>query len=169
VRAALLAGCLCIGLSGRSNAHITLAVKEAPQGSYYRAVFDVPHGCSGSATTSVSVEIPADIVMAKPQPKAGWTLSLAHEKLAKPIVRESGSLMTERVSRVTWSGGVLPDDEFDSFMVWVRLPNHSGPLYFPTVQHCEVGETRWIEIPPSGKTPRDVPHPPPYLLLTAPQ
>jgi uncharacterized protein YcnI len=164
----MLTGTLLLGRAATCAAHITLATKEAAEGSYYLAVFDVPHGCSGSATTSISVDIPADIVTAKPQPKAGWTLTLTHEKLAEPVKRESGAMMTERVSNVSWSGGTLPDEEFDSFTILMHLPNRPGPLYFPTVQHCESGETRWIEMPPAGKTTRDVPHPPPYVTLIAP-
>ncbi len=31
-------------------AHVTLEKRQAPVGSYYKAVFAVPHGCAGSAT-----------------------------------------------------------------------------------------------------------------------
>jgi uncharacterized protein YcnI len=164
----MLASTLLLGTAATCAAHITLATKEAAEGSYYLAVFDVPHGCAGSATASISVDIPADIITAKPQPKPGWTLSLKHENLAEPIKRESGAMMTERVSNVSWSGGVLPDEEFDSFTILVHLPNRTGPLYFPTVQNCQSGETRWTEIPPAGKSTHDVPHPPPYVTLIPP-
>ena len=33
-----------------------------------------------------------------------------------------------------------------------KLPEAPGPLYFPTVQACEAGETRWEETPsPDGR------------------
>jgi uncharacterized protein YcnI len=152
-----------------SFAHITLAVRDAPGGSYYQAVFNVPHGCSGAATTGLTVEIPGEIISAKPQPKPGWSLLMTHEALEQPLKLESGRSMTERVSTISWQGGVLPDDEFDSFVILVHLPNRAGPLYFPTVQHCAGAETQWIDLPPPGKTTRDVPHPPPYVIIAAPR
>ncbi|MFX9740594.1 DUF1775 domain-containing protein, partial [Acinetobacter baumannii] len=34
-----------------ASAHVTLENRQAAVGSYYKAVFAVPHGCAGSATT----------------------------------------------------------------------------------------------------------------------
>jgi uncharacterized protein YcnI len=149
-------------------AHITLATREAKSGSYYQAVFDVPHGCDGAPTTGLTVIIPPEITMAKPQPKPGWTLVITREPLATPVTSESGRLVTERVKTISWTGAVLPDDEFDHFILVTRLPAGTGPVYFPTIQSCGAGETDWTERPPAGKTPHDVRHPPPYVTLTAP-
>jgi uncharacterized protein YcnI len=153
-------------LPASAFAHITLETRQAAAGSPYQAMFDVPHGCAGSATTAISVTIPEGIVGAKPEPKAGWTLTIAHEKLAQPLTGESGRPITERVSAITWRGGPLPDDEFDRFLIVLRLPERTGPLYFPTVQTCVEGETHWGDTIPPGKTWRDVPHPPPFVTLT---
>ena len=35
-------------------AHVTLEKRQAPVGSYYKAVFAVPHGCAGSATVKLA-------------------------------------------------------------------------------------------------------------------
>jgi copper(I)-binding protein len=51
--------------------------------------------------------------------------------------------------------------------LFLKLPAKTGPLYFPTVQQCEKGETRWTDIPAAGQAWRDVPHPAPVLQLTA--
>jgi uncharacterized protein YcnI len=150
------------------SAHITLATREAKSGAYYQAVFDVPHGCDGAPMTALTVTIPAGIVIAKPQPKPGWTLIITREKLATPVTSESGRPITQRVTTISWTGGPLPDDEFDQFVMVMRLPDTTGPLYFPTLQSCGPTETRWTEIPPAGKTPHDVRHPPPYVTLTRP-
>jgi len=162
-----LAACIALLLPAQAAmAHITLAAKEAKPGSYYQAVFEVPHGCGGAPTTAITVVIPEGVIAAKPQPKPGWTLVITREKLAVPVASESGREITERVKTISWTGGPLPDDEFDSFTIVMRLPGGAGPLYFPTVQTCGAGETRWTEVPPAGKTPRDVRHPPPYVTLT---
>jgi hypothetical protein len=56
----LLAAALAIALSTASpaGAHITLENREATVGSSYKAVFVVPHGCAGSATVKIRVQIP---------------------------------------------------------------------------------------------------------------
>jgi periplasmic copper chaperone A len=146
-------------------AHIVLAVREAPAGSYYKATFRVPHGCDGSPTVAISVELPPGIVVAKPAAKPGWTLEIEKERLARPVVNE-GHELTERVRLVRWQGGHLPDDEYDEFSLMVRLPPRQGPLYFPVTQRCEKGETAWVERPTEGAA-RPL-HPAPSVLLTAP-
>ena len=55
-------------------AHITLETKQATVGSYYKAVFAVPHGCKGSPTVKIRVQIPEGVIGVKPMPKAGWTV-----------------------------------------------------------------------------------------------
>jgi uncharacterized protein YcnI len=39
-----------------ARAHVTLEKRQAPVGSYYKAVFAVPHGCAGSATVKLRVQ-----------------------------------------------------------------------------------------------------------------
>ncbi len=43
---------------GPAAAHVTLENREAPVGAAYKAVLRVPHGCEGTATTSLRVRIP---------------------------------------------------------------------------------------------------------------
>ena len=57
----------------RPAAHVTLEKRQAPVGSYYKAVFAVPHGCAGSATVKLRVQIPEGVIGIKPMPKPGWT------------------------------------------------------------------------------------------------
>ena len=56
-------------------AHVTLENREAPVGATYKAVLRVPHGCEGTATTSLRVRIPEGVIGVKPMPKPGWTLA----------------------------------------------------------------------------------------------
>ncbi|SFI70785.1 Domain of unkown function [Bradyrhizobium sp. Gha] len=52
-----------------------------------------------------------------------------------------------------WSGGNLPDRNYDEFVVSSFLTDSLMPnttLYFPVVQECEKGVSRWIEIPAEG-------------------
>ena len=64
-------------------AHITLEKEEAPAKSFYKAVLRVPHGCEGSATVKVRVQIPEGVIAVKPMPKAGWQLEMLKGKYEK--------------------------------------------------------------------------------------
>ncbi|HEY4081622.1 MAG TPA: YcnI family protein [Burkholderiaceae bacterium] len=151
-----------------ASAHITLEQKQAPAGSYYKAVLQVPHGCKGSATTAVRVRIPDGIFNAKPQPKPGWTLKITRSKLAQPVDAGHGHVLAERVSEIAWTGGPLPDDNFDEFRIVMKLPDRPGTtLYLPVVQECVKGSTRWIEQPDAARPGVEPEFPAPALQLGA--
>jgi uncharacterized protein YcnI len=148
-------------------AHVTLEQREAPAHSYYKAQLRVTHGCKGSPTVRVRVRLPDGVLSVKPQPKPGWKVETTKVKLAKPIEDGHGNRITEVVGEVAWSGGSLPDEQFDEFAVMMRLPDRPGTtVYFPVVQECEQGAHRWIEIPGPGKSARDYREPAPALRLT---
>lgn len=133
--------------------HIVLENKSAPAGSSYKAVFLVGHGCQGSATTGVAVQIPAGFLGAKPYPKAGWTASAHLGRLAKPY-ESHGKQISEDVTVVSWKAATpvaaLPDAFFDEFVLRGKLPASPGPLWFKVLQTCENGSNDWSEIPASG-------------------
>ena len=65
-----------------ASAHVTLENRQATIGSGYKAVFAVPHGCAGSATTKIRVQIPEGVIAVKPMPKAGWNVEVIKGKYA---------------------------------------------------------------------------------------
>ncbi len=134
-------------------------MESAAAGSFPAIGFTVGHGCEGSPTKSVSIQVPAGVISAKPQPKPGWKLTLKKGKLPVP-----GTLFGEKITTgllsVTWSGGTLRDDTFDQFYLRIAVPNTPGKtLYFPVVQRCAKGVHRWIEIPQKGKPEPESPAP----------
>lgn len=142
-------------------AHITFEVPQAPVGSTYKAVLRVPHGCSGNATTKISVKIPEGFISVKPMPKAGWTLSTT-KGAYKETYELWGSKVTEGVTEVTWADGNLPDEYYDEFVLrgTVASTLKSGTtLYFPVLQTCSTGEEAWIEIPVEGQPEPELPAP----------
>jgi uncharacterized protein YcnI len=133
-------------------AHISLENRQAAVGASYKAVFAVPHGCAGSATTKIRVQIPEGVIAAKPMPKAGWSLEAVKGKYTGSYDYH-GAKLTEGIKEVVWSGGKLADDNYDEFVVSTFLSGGLKPnsmLYFPVVQECEQGTSRWIDIPPEG-------------------
>jgi uncharacterized protein YcnI len=137
-----------------ASAHVTLENRQATIGSGYKAVFAVPHGCAGSATTKIRVQIPEGVIAVKPMPKAGWNVETIKGKYAAEYDYH-GTKHSEGVREVVWSGGKLPDDYYDEFVISTFLTGVLKPdtvLYFPTVQECEQGISRWIDIPQGGGT-----------------
>jgi uncharacterized protein YcnI len=135
-----------------ASAHITLENREATIGAPYKAVFAVPHGCAGSATIKIRVQIPEGVIGVKPMPKAGWNVEAIKGKYAADYDFH-GNKLSEGVKEVVWSGGRLSDDNYDEFVVSTFLTGGLKPnsmLYFPVVQECEQGVSRWIDIPADG-------------------
>lgn len=164
---ALGAGFLCLALAaGSASAHVVLETREAPAGSYYKAVLKVGHGCDGAATTAIRVRVPDGVVGVKPMPKPGWTLSTKEGEYAQAY-ESHGRTITHGVTEVAWTGGSLPDSWYDEFVFQAVLPKQPAGtvLYFPVVQECEKGAHRWIEIPEAGKTAADYREPAPGLTL----
>lgn len=135
------------------HAHIVLEQKSAIAGSYHKVTFMVGHGCDGSPTTGIDIEMPEPMAVVKPMPKPGWQLSTQTAPLAAPMSLH-GRPITETVSRVSWKGGPLPDGHYDEFTVLLQLPKRSGPLYFKVAQLCENGRSDWVEIPAAGQSGR---------------
>jgi len=152
---------LCAPLA---NAHVVLDKKTAPAGSYFWGAFRVGHGCEGSATVAITVNLPDGIRGAKPMPKAGWTVERKLEKLAKPY-DSHGKAVTEEVTAITWRGGPLPDDFFDEFAMQMQLPATPGPIWFKVLQQCEKGENNWATVPATGTSTRGIKAPAALLEL----
>lgn len=161
----ILAGAFVAALLTPAAAHVTLEIKETRIDAPYRAVLRVPHGCDKSATTAIRVRIPAGVIGVKPKPAPGWTLKTVTAQYPKPV-KYYHSELTEGVVEISWSGGKLPDEWYEEFIFSGYISADMEPgktLYFPVVQECEKGVSRWIEIPAAGQSePR---HPAPGLKL----
>src|ERR1700755_567870 len=124
-----------------AGAHITLKGKEATIGTAYDAVFAVPHGCAGSATIKVRVQIPEGVIAQQPAAKPGWNVETVTGKYAASYDNH-GTSVSQGITEVVWSGGKLPDHHNEDFVIPTFLTSALKPdtvLYFPTVQECEQG------------------------------
>lgn len=132
--------------AGPAGAHIHTDPEQAPAGSTTTVGFEVEHGCEGSPTVEVSIEIPQGVNDASAEPLPGWSGSV-----------ESG------VAR--WTGGSLPDDSPGVFPLRMTLPSQPGPLPFKMIQRCAEGSLEWIEDTVAGQPEPE--HPAPILEVTA--
>jgi periplasmic copper chaperone A len=150
-----------------ASAHVTLEQNAAPVGAPYKAIFKVPHGCDGSSTIQLTVQIPEGVIAVKPMVKTGWDIETMRGPYARSYSYFHGAKFDQGVKEVTWSGGRLPDAFYDEFVlsVFIAADLSAGQnLYFPVVQTCEKGEHRWIEVPMPAKSPEGDPAPAVKLL-----
>jgi uncharacterized protein YcnI len=149
--------------------HVTLERQEASIGASYKAVLKVPHGCAGSATTRLRVQVPEGFIAVKPMPKPGWTIDIVKGRYDRSYAFMHGMTLTEGVREISWSGK-LDDGYYDEFVLagFVAAALKPGDtLYFPAVQECEKGVARWIEIPAAGQDAHSLSNPAPGVLLIA--
>lgn len=143
----LLAACCAAPLA---HAHVTIDPPRAAAGAYQRLAFRVGHGCEGSATTAITVQIPDGVNGAKPMPKPGWNIEITQAPLATPL-QAHGKTVTSRVAAISWRGGPLPDAYYDEFVMQVKLPETPGRYAFKVGQVCEKGRVDWVELPAPGE------------------
>jgi uncharacterized protein YcnI len=151
-------------------AHVSLETTTAKVNSNYKAILRVPHGCDGKATIGLRVRLPEGVISVKPMPKPGWTIEKTQGQYAKAY-DFYGEQKTGGVRELAWSGGNLPDDEYDEFVFRAYVTDAFKPgekIAFPVVQECDGGATtRWIEVPAQGKTAEDYEHPAPTVTVIA--
>jgi uncharacterized protein YcnI len=167
-RVAAATGVLTLALAGTAAAHITANPGEAPSDGYATLSFEVGHGCEESPTTQLRIKVPPSVPSATPGVHPLWDVATKEGK--KDKVELHGETITRGVSEVTFTAKQpLPPDRLDSVRLSVKLPagQEGESVYFPTIQRCEKGQTRWIQIPAEGENPDELEDPAPAVVLTA--
>lgn len=125
--ALLVGGVLALGAPLAASAHVHATADSSAAGSTSLVTFEVPHGCEGATTNTLTIDIPDGIDSVTPTVKAGWDV----EKVADG----------DRVSQVVYTaqGEGLADGFRDTFAISVPLPagEEGDVLEFPTTQGCE--------------------------------
>lgn len=167
--AALGALALAFGGAAAANAHVDLSGSSSEAGSSTLLTFSFSHGCEGSPTTAIAIQIPEGINTVAPTANANWTVKKVMETLDAPITDSSGNEVTERVGEVLYTTDTpVPDGIRDAFTLSLTLPEIAAEttLPFPVVQSCEVGENVWVEIPAEGQDPHDLDAPAPAIEVS---
>jgi uncharacterized protein YcnI len=151
-------------------AHVTIDPGEGPADGYATLQVQVPHGCDGSATRAIRVQIPESVPSVTPQVHPGWEVTTKDGP--KDAVELHGETVTRGVEEVVWTAadaGPLPDGRLDLFGMSVKLPagKAGDAVYFPTVQECVKGSSGWIQIPGAGESEDDLESPAPAVMVTA--
>lgn len=128
-----------------ASAHVSVDATSTAAGSYSVLTFSAGHGCDGSPTTRVAIELPETLVAATPTVNPNWTIEKVYAPLDTPIEQEHGDPLEERVSEIVYTAITpLAADQRDTFALSLALAGEEGDvLEFRTTQTCEVGEVVW--------------------------
>ncbi|MFD6445884.1 YcnI family protein [Promicromonospora sp. NPDC060204] len=154
IRRAALTGLAAVGLvvlgTTTASAHVTITPSTTAAGATAELRVEIPHGCEDSATTAISVRVPAEATDVTASGTDRWAVEQTPDAL-------------------TWSTDEpLPDGEHAEVEFSVRLPDDAGAtLVFPVVQQCEVGEAAWTEVAEHGAGHDALERPAPVLVVTA--
>ena len=158
-----------LALAAPAGAHVGPDKTEVAAGSYVDVAMGVPHGCDGSPTTKIEIQIPKELTDVTPLVVPGWKGSVTTEKLDPPVKAEDGDEITERDATVTWTaepGNELADHWKVSFGLSFKVPDAEGTaLVFPTIQTCQQGTSEWIE--PTVEGEEEPEHPAPTVMIVA--
>lgn len=148
-------------------AHVTFETAEVRADATVKFVARVPHGCSGEATHTVQIDLPAGLLDAKPMPKAGWTLTTQRAPFERAY-KLYGKDVTEGVRRITWSSGSLEDGHYDEFVFRARVDGSLAgtTLTIPVTQLCATGQAAWVERPAAGQDAHALKFPAPTVRVS---
>lgn len=157
-----------LGLAAPAGAHVTITPSTTVAGAYAVLDVSIPHGCDGSSTTEVTIQIPEEVIVVRPTRDSAWEQELETVPLDPPVTDSQGDQVSERTASVTYRVDTpLPDADRDVFELALQLPASGSTLVFPTIQRCELGEAAWIEVAEAGQDPEELALPAPAFVVTA--
>lgn len=162
------AGLLTLGLAAPAAAHVTVTPSDTAAGAYTVLTFAAGHGCEGSPTTSITIQVPEGINAVTPTRNPLYEVEKTIEQLDEPLSDAHGNEITERVAEITYTAAEpLPEGYRDSWELSLQLPDTPGEtLAFPVVQTCEKGENPWTEVPADGQDHEELEFPAPTVTVT---
>lgn len=127
-----------LGLAPRAGAHISVTSGPAFADTNQEITFGVGHGCEGSDTLSVRVEIPTEVVSVR---------ALGSDLGPASVALDDAGL----VRAVTWAkpqASVLEaDTHYYKLTFRIRVPNQPfTTLHFPTYQTCQASDGTTLEV-----------------------
>ncbi|NPC42676.1 YcnI family protein [Nocardioides sp. zg-1230] len=169
--AALPAATAAVALSfaAPAGAHVTATPSTAAAGAYTVVTFSVGHGCEGSPTTRLEIQVPESVLSVTPSRNPFYDVEKTIEQLDEPVADAHGNEVTERTASIVYTATTpLPDGQRDAFELSFQLPDAEGEtLSFPTIQTCQKGETGWVEVPADGQDPDELESPAPAFEIVA--
>lgn len=148
---------LALGAPLAASAHVHVDPEAAAAGSTQTLTFSFAHGCDGSSTTALAIDIPDGVANATPVVQGGWA-----------ITRDLGSDGVP--TRVVYTADTPVEDGLKASVAMEVLfaEDAAGTaVAFPVTQTCVTGETAWTEIAAEGEDPHDLESPAPVVEVGA--
>ena len=160
---------VALSLAAPASAHVTATPSTTAAGSFTVATFSVGHGCEGSPTTKIEIQVPESVLSVTPSRNPFYDVEETIEQLDEPVADAHGNEVTERTASIVYTATTpLPDGQRDTFELSFQVPDAEGEtLSFPTIQTCEKGETGWTEVPADGQDAEELEAPAPAFVITA--
>lgn len=136
-----------------ASAHVSVEPASTAAGAYTVLTFANAHGCDGSPTTKITIDIPSGIDSVSPTINPGWTAAKVMDG--------------DRVGQVTYTAQTPLEDGYrTTFALSLQLPAEAEgeTLAFPVLQSCSIGETSWNELAVEGEDEPE--HPAPAITVT---
>lgn len=158
---------LALSLVAPASAHVTATPSSAAAGSSTVVTFSVGHGCEGSPTTKIEIQVPESVLSVTATRNPYYDVESTIEKLDDPVTDSHGNEVTERTATIAYTATTpLPDGQRDTFQLSFTVPDAEGEvLAFPTIQTCEEGETAWTEVPAAGQDAHELENPAPSFEI----
>jgi uncharacterized protein YcnI len=158
---------IALSLAAPAGAHVTATPSTAAAGAYTVVTFSVGHGCEGSPTTRIEIQVPESVLAVTPTRNPYYEVEKTMVDLDEPVADAHGNEVTERVGSIVYTADTpLPEGQRDTFELSFQLPDAEGEmLTFPTVQTCQEGETGWVEVPAEGQDADELDSPAPAFEI----
>ncbi|MDJ1113057.1 DUF1775 domain-containing protein [Microbacterium dauci] len=150
-----LGGALAIGVPMAASAHVHAHADGAAAGATSRVELSFSHGCDGSPTTALVIDVPEGADNVTPVLDGAWTIS-----------REVGD--DGIPTQITYTAVTPVDDAVAASValdVLFGADTGGTEVAFPVTQLCETGETAWVELAEEGQDPHDLEAPAPTVAV----
>lgn len=138
---------MLIFAAGPASAHVGLDPTTTGAGEGATLEFSFGHGCDGSPTERLEIQLPEEVLTAAPVVGGPWSIDVNTSELDEPV-EHGHSEITERVDSVVFTADEPIDDSYRGVAeMRITIPDvDPGTLLeFPTVQSCTEGETGWVQ------------------------
>ncbi len=158
---------IALSIVSPASAHVSASVTDASAGAFTVLTLSVPHGCDGSPTTRIEIQVPESVLAVTPTRNPYYELEPTIEQLDEPETDAHGNEITERTTSIVYTADTpLPDGQRDTFELTFQVPDVEGEvLAFPTIQTCEKGETAWTQVPAAGQDEDELENPAPSFTV----
>lgn len=150
-----LGAALALAAPLAASAHVHVTPEEASANASSRLTFSFSHGCDGSPTTALAVQIPDGVDGVTPVLDGAWTIEreLGDDGIPTRVVYTAAAPVEDGVSASVSMDVIFASSAADS------------DVAFPVLQTCATGETDWAQIAEEGQDPHDLDAPAPVVAV----